>query len=219
MRSQFGAFTFDTDRRQLFRGAEELHLSPKAFRLLQMLIEKRPKAIAKNDIHDEIWPSTFVSESNLAGLIAELRAALDDRAREPQFIRTLHGFGYAFCGELTEAADAAQPPGRMRLQLLWEGHEAQLFEGANVLGRDPGDTISLDDPTISRKHARIEVTGESTILIDNGSKNGTFLNGTRITEEAQIRDGDVIHIGAVKLLFRRSERMDSTITIGESNRR
>jgi len=215
MRSTFEGFTLDTDRRQLLKGEEEIHLSPKAFRLLQMLIESRPKAIAKNDIHDQIWPSTFVSESNLAGLVTELRASLDDNAREPRFIRTVHGFGYAFCGVLPDAAERSRPLRRARKQILWDGHEAQLFEGANVLGRDASDAIALDDPTVSRQHARIDVAGEHVVLLDTGSKNGTFVNGTRITEETPLQDGDIIHAGAVKLLFRSPLSTESTITMGK----
>src|ERR1700674_1041030 len=102
MRVQFGGFTLDSSTRELFRGVGPVHLSPKAFQLLLALIETRPKAISKADLHERLWPSTFVSEANLAGLIAEMRGALQDDAREPRFIRTIYGFGYSFSGEARE---------------------------------------------------------------------------------------------------------------------
>lgn len=105
MSVHFGSFTLDLSSRQLLRGAEVIHLSPKAFQLLAILIEGRPKAIAKSELQQQLWPSTFVAETNLATLIAEVRAALTDDSRKPQFIRTVYGFGYAFSGEACEGSE------------------------------------------------------------------------------------------------------------------
>lgn len=93
---QFGDFTLDESRRQLLKGAEPIHLSPKAFQLLSILIEQRPRAVSKKDLQQRLWPDTFVTEGNLAGTVAELRSALGDDRRESRFIRTLYGFGYSF---------------------------------------------------------------------------------------------------------------------------
>ena len=102
VRLRLGDLTFDPDARQLLRGREEIHLSPKAFELLKTLIDQRPRALSKNELHEHLWPATFVSEANLASLIAEIREALGDTARQPRFIRTAHRFGYAFSGEAVE---------------------------------------------------------------------------------------------------------------------
>ena len=99
MTVQFAEFVFDEDRRQLLRGSEPLHLEPKAFELLALLLSRRPKAVSKAEIHEAIWPGAYVSESSLPGLVGDLRAALGDRPGEPRFIRTVLRFGYAFCGE------------------------------------------------------------------------------------------------------------------------
>jgi DNA-binding winged helix-turn-helix (wHTH) protein len=101
---QFGEFAVDLDRRQVFRGRTEVRLGPKAFDLLELLISNRPGAVSKARIRDQLWPRTFVSDSNLTGLVNELRAALGDEARQPLFIRTVYGFGYSFCGEASEAS-------------------------------------------------------------------------------------------------------------------
>ena len=99
----FGEYRLDFGSRQLFRGQDEVHLSPKAFDLLKLLVEKRPQAVAKAEIFGHVWPNTFVTDSNLASLIAELRRALDDRGPLPLFIRTVHGFGY----QLSEKVDGS----------------------------------------------------------------------------------------------------------------
>jgi hypothetical protein len=58
-----------------------------------------------------IWPGTYVSESTLAVVVNGVRHALGDDARQPRFIRTVHGFGYAFCGEARAPADGHSAKG------------------------------------------------------------------------------------------------------------
>ena len=90
----FGDFALDEERRQLIRAGTPLPLEPKAFDLLRLLIARQPRALAKEQIHAVLWAGTFVSESALAGLIADLRSVLGDNARRPRFIRTVLGYGY-----------------------------------------------------------------------------------------------------------------------------
>ena len=80
-------------------------MSPKAYELLKLLLEQRPKALSKAELHERLWPGTFVSEVNLAALVNEVRAALGERGRHGRFIRTVHGFGYAFAHEAVTDGD------------------------------------------------------------------------------------------------------------------
>src|SRR5689334_8797746 len=99
---RFGNFVLDGSRRQLLRGDQPVHLSPKAFEVLSLLVSDRPRAISKGEIHQRIWTTTFVSESTLATLIGEIRTVLGDDVHRPCFVRTSYGFGYAFCGAATD---------------------------------------------------------------------------------------------------------------------
>jgi len=101
----FGDFELDQERRQLLRAGDPVPLEPKAYELLSLLLERRPRALSRAQIRDAIWPSTFVSESTLAVVVNGIRAALADDARQPRFVRTVHGFGYAFCGEARASGD------------------------------------------------------------------------------------------------------------------
>ena len=101
----FGDFELDQERRQLLRAGEPVPLEPKAYELLSLLLERRPRALSRAQIRDAIWPQTFVSESTLAVVVNGIRQALADDARAPRFIRTVHGFGYAFCGEARDSGD------------------------------------------------------------------------------------------------------------------
>ena len=110
MRIRFGPFTLDLESRQLTNAGEEIHLEPKAFELLSALVLERPKVISKADLQERLWPGTFVAEANLSNLVAEIRAALGDPARAPKFVRTSHGFGYAFCGDAVPLTDPGDAP-------------------------------------------------------------------------------------------------------------
>ena len=104
MTLRFGSFVFNLDTRQLTREGRDIHLSPKAFDLLGTLVMDRPKVLSKEVLQQRLWPETFVAEANLSNLVAEIREALGDRARSPVFVRTAHGFGYAFCGEAMDGS-------------------------------------------------------------------------------------------------------------------
>ena len=195
--------TFDAETRQLLRGGVEVHLSPKAFELLRVLVENRPRALSKNELHNHLWPATFVSEASLASLIAEVREALHDPAKQSRFIRTAHRFGYAFCGEDAPAVDAAPPMERASFcWLLKDGRRIPLQPGENILGRED-DGIRIDSPTVSRRHARISVSGGDALLEDLGSKNGTFVQGVRVlAAPVPLTDGDEVRTGSVVFRFR-----------------
>src|SRR5512147_1966245 len=112
MSFRFGDFELDQERRQLLRSGEPVPLEPKAYELLSLLVERRPRALSRAQIRDVIWPQTFVSESTLAVVVNGIRQALGDDARHPQFIRTVHGFGYAFCGEARQTAEVRPEGGQ-----------------------------------------------------------------------------------------------------------
>lgn len=202
MRIRFSEFTLDTDARQVLGDKGELHLSPKAYELLRILIENRPRALSKAQLHERLWPATFVSEVNLATLIAEVRAALGDDARNPRFVRTAQRFGYAFCGEAREAPQT----GVAETAFCWlikDGRRLPLRPGENILGREP-DEINLDSPTVSRRHARIVISESGATLEDLDSKNGTFVQGRRVSSPVRLANGDEIRAGSVVLRFRMS---------------
>ena len=150
----FGPFTLDVETRQLLRDPEcvPVHLSPKAYDLLCVLVEARPKAIAKADLHERLWTSTFVSDATLASVVAELRDALGERGRQARFIRTVHGFGYAFSAAAREIQASAVTT--IAHWIVCNGRETALGEGVHVIGRDADVAIPLTSPTVSRRHAR-----------------------------------------------------------------
>ena len=208
MRVRFGEFTLDSETRQLLgRDRDEIRLSPKAFDLLRVLVERRPTVVDKSELHARIWPGTFVVDANLNVLIAEIRRALGDNPRESRYIRTVHGVGYAFSGDAVELdRPRSRPAGAAatRFWLVWNERAIVLAEGDNIVGRDPQCDVWLDASGVSRRHARIQVTSSSdaAVVEDLGSKNGTLLRNEPIAGEVRLTDGDVIQIGSVDLKLR-----------------
>lgn len=211
-RVSFGPFTLDVETRLLLRGRDQqpVHLSPKAYELLCVLVDTRPRAVAKSELHERLWPSTFVSEATLASLVAEVREALGERGREGRFIRTAHGFGYAFSGEARDTGEPVVEP--ITNWIVYNGRESPLAEGEYVIGRDPDVAITLSSPSVSRHHAKIVIAGDVTTLEDLRSKNGTYLRGQAVTSPTRLADGDLICIGAFELTFRTVTGTGSTET-------
>jgi len=203
LRLRFGEFTIDQGTRQLQRNALEVHLSPKAFDLLTALLEARPRALSKTELHARLWPDTFVSEANLAMLVAEIRSAIGDDAKTPKFVRTVQRYGYAFHGNATEvAAAAADGASSLEYWLVAPLRQIPLVPGENVVGRDPGGQVWLDSNGVSRRHARIIIDGTRVTVEDLKSKNGTRVGGRQVDAPTQLTDGDEIHFGSIGVTFR-----------------
>jgi len=198
---RFGPCELDLDARQLFRHGQPIRLSPKAFELLKVLVEARPRAFSKAELHDRIWPGTFVTDDSLTRLVAEIRTATGDDARTPAFVRTVHAFGYAFSSPV-EGAQPTRAAAEPRGWIVFEGRAIGLAEGENIIGRDPGARVTLDSIKVSRLHARITVNDLATTLEDLGSRNGTSVNNQKISGPVQLTDGDEIAIGGFTVKFR-----------------
>ena len=221
MRLASGDWTFDSDTREVIRRGAAVPLSPKAFDLLELLIRRRPKAVSKADIHEHLWPGTFVSAANLANLVGELRAALGDDARASRILRTVPRFGYAFAADAAVAPEkaSARSPAPFACRLVWGPREIALDPGENLIGRDHDSVVWIDDASVSRRHARISVDSSGATVEDLGSKNGTLLRGRRIEKPARLADKDAIKIGPASMIFRLFKRTGSTASTVEKRER
>jgi DNA-binding winged helix-turn-helix (wHTH) protein len=216
MQLRFGDFVLDRGTRQLLRGEEQRRLGPKAFELLELLLDHRPNVVARERIRDRLWPDTFVSESTLATLMAEVRAALEESPKRPAFLRTVHGVGFAFCGQAVETGPRSRPPTSVSaFRLVVEEREVALHQGENLLGRVEEGVTWLQSSSVSRRHARVVVEGGQVLLEDLGSKNGTFLHGRRISAPTPLADGDVFRLGRINLILRAVRADEATRTDDE----
>ena len=212
----FGSCTFDDETRQLHHGGRAVHLTTKAFDLLRLLIRARPRVLTKAQLQDALWPGVYVSETNLFTLISEVRGAIEDDARHPQFLRTVHGVGYAFSGEAQDVVgrDERTQPAPLAWELVWENRRFPLAMGERIIGRDTDVDVTLESTTVSRHHAKLALSATAATIEDLGSKNGTFVNDTRLDERIAVAvvNGDRIRIGSLITVLRRVEPASSTET-------
>lgn len=183
-----------------------MHLTPKALELLEFLVERRPRAVSKEELHEQLWPSTHVTGANLPVLVHEVREALGDDPQKPHWLRTVARFGYSFCGEVRPDPAEAVEESPWDCRVLWGGREILLRAGENILGRAHDAAVWIDDSSVSRRHAVIRVSDEGAILEDSESRNGTFRRGQRIDGAVALEDGDEFVIGGVLLTFRMFHR-------------
>ena len=189
-------------------------MSPKAYELLLLLIQNRTRAVSRAELQQHLWPSTYVLDTNLASLIAEIRRALIDDSEDPRYIRTVHRFGYWFIAQVNESDEAAPPPpAPIRHWLIWDLKQVSLSAGVNIIGRAADAGVWIDAPGVSRHHAQITITESIATLEDLDSKNGTFVRGERVTGPRVLQDGDQIRLGSVVLTLRIPSPGGSTETV------
>jgi DNA-binding winged helix-turn-helix (wHTH) protein len=214
VRVVFGACEFDSISHTLLRHGQVVPLSPRAFRFLELLLDRRPGVVSKAELLDHLWPGTFVSDGSLHNLAAEVRAAIADAADSPRFIRTVPRIGYGFHGDARPVVDERRLPDRMQPgpQLVSKRRQWRLAEGTNIVGRDPDCEVSVDSPGVSRRHARIVVSEGTATIEDLESKNGTYLNGARVKAAATIDEGAEVRVGSVTMVYRTVGAVPSTVT-------
>lgn len=118
---QFGRFRLDGSECLLLRDGEVVSLTPKAFDLLKIMVERPGELLTKDELLQAVWPGTFVEENNLADNISKLRKALGDGDNGQRFIETVPKRGYRFAAPVEVVH--ASPQNRSR-----DGHPADHLE-------------------------------------------------------------------------------------------
>jgi putative peptide zinc metalloprotease protein len=108
--------------------------------------------------------------------------------------------GAAFCGSCGAPLGGGDAP----LELVLAGGRRMALVDEVVIGRSPGSTLQLDDPSVSRTHARISAgNGDGMRIEDAGSSHGTWVDGARLTGPVALRDGTRIRVGDQELTVER----------------
>jgi len=200
---QFGVFTVDSDQKVLLRNGVPLHLAPKVFDTLLILLENGGRIVEKEELMSQLWPDTFVEEANLTFNIQQLRKVLGDDARHPQFIETVARRGYRFIAQARSASTQNHPNVRI-IHKIGESDDGRPsiamkdIVGVTLRQRmneslDPDQlqasrltTIGLPDIRRSRWPKRLALTGLILISIA-GLAAGIYRLTRRIDAPAPVR--------------------------------
>ncbi len=104
----FEQYVLDPGARELRLDGKGLSVEPRVFDLLAYLVTHRGRAVSKDELQDAVWPGVIVSETALTRAVMKARRAVDDDAATQRLIKTVHGHGYRFVGEV-RAVEAAAP--------------------------------------------------------------------------------------------------------------
>ena len=192
-----GDWTVEPTLARIIRDGREVRLRPRAMDVLTVLALTAGKLVSKRELIDEVWRTEFVGDHALTQVIAELRAALGDDARNPSFIENIPRRGYRLVSPVTPVAESSVSSrgATMPFKLETEDGSTPLIQGSNVIGRTEDADIRVDRTEVSRCHAMITVQGTTAIIEDLGSKNGTFVNGHQVAGPTPFSNGDEIWIG------------------------
>lgn len=105
----FEDFSLDLVNECLWKGRDEIKVRPKAFALLNYLLNRPGQLVTKEELLNAVWPETFVGDAVLKVTVRQLREALDDDPKSPRFIETSHRRGYRFIGELARPKQEPKP--------------------------------------------------------------------------------------------------------------
>src|SRR3977135_1747254 len=103
LRYLFVNYAFDTDRRELHRGADAVSITPQAFDLLDYLIRNRERVVSKDDLIIAVWNGRIVSDAALTTRLNAARNAIGDSGEEQRLLKTLARKGFRFVGQVREA--------------------------------------------------------------------------------------------------------------------
>jgi hypothetical protein len=142
---------------------------------------------------------------------------IGDKPRQPRFLRTVYGYGYAFRAPGDEVLPGSSPvAGRVQPSgvhsVTWQRRVIPLEPGENVIGRDGDVAVCIKAGDVSRRHARIVIENDVARLEDLGSKNGTYLMERRLENEVVLRNGDSFRVGQQLLVYSNSLSQDTTQT-------
>ena len=150
MRYLFEDYAFDTDRRELHRGADVVSVAPQVFDLLDYLIRNRERVVSKDDLINAIWNGRVVSDAALTTRLNAARTAIGDSGEEQRLIKTLPRKGFRFVGTVREAegpagaAAADNPTGPPRPALTLPDRPSIAILPFTNLSSDPDQDYFAD---------------------------------------------------------------------------
>ena len=109
MKYLFDQYELDLAQHVLSRDGVGITIEPQVFEVLATLVSRSDQLVTKQDLIDLVWGGRFVSDSALSSRIKSARQAIDDDGKRQRLIRTIHGRGFRFVGEVQEQQQTTTP--------------------------------------------------------------------------------------------------------------
>jgi DNA-binding winged helix-turn-helix (wHTH) protein len=200
---RLGDWLFEPTLGQISCGKRTVRLRPRAVEVLSCLAASPGAVVSRDRLIDAVWRTSHVSENVVSQVITELRAAFGDDARSPCYIQNIPRRGYRLVAPVGRLDQDASVLDDLSLYILAAaGIQFALVRGENLVGRSSGADLRINMTQVSRLHARIVVRGRAATIEDLESKNGTFINGERISKPTRLAIGDEIGFGPGSASFR-----------------
>ena len=181
---QFGPYQLDPSNACVWQGKQALSLRPKAFAVLRYLLDHAGQLVTKDELFDTVWPGVYVTDGALKECVREIRNTLGDKARQPQYVETVHRRGYRFIAAVT----TSPAPVRSPESGVQSPHPPHL--SGDIVGRD-GELGQLQDwlgKSLRGERQIIFLTGEAGI--GKTTVLQAFINRiARITQTSEIWTG------------------------------
>src|SRR5215471_2306132 len=132
-----GPFRLDEANECLWHEKRAISLRPKAYAVLRYLVQHPGILVTKQQLLDDVWPNTFVSDAVLKDCIRQLREAFGDEAKSPQYIETAHRRGYRFIGPVS-GDETASATAQTRKPERLNAYPSSISPAADlsILGRE-----------------------------------------------------------------------------------
>jgi DNA-binding winged helix-turn-helix (wHTH) protein len=200
--ARFGVFDVDPRTGELRKRGVRLRLQEQPFQVLTLLLERAGDLVTRDELRQRLWSEdVFVAfEQGLNNAVAKIRTALGDSADSPRFVETLERRGYRFIAAVEwTSTDPHEQPAAPMVHVEIGSQTRVVAEGSHVIGRDPSADVWINSTLVSRQHARLVVRGGQVTIEDLGSRNGTFVNGIRLTAPVTLASGDDVRLGVVSM--------------------
>jgi DNA-binding winged helix-turn-helix (wHTH) protein len=212
---RFGAFELDVAAYVLRRAGVPVKLERLPMEVLILLVRSGGDLVERSQLRNHVWGSDVFVDQDAAinTAIRKIRRVIGDDSERPRFIETVVGKGYRFIREIEATvpravrADGARRSSDAAAQdlqvyyLMRGSNEIVLPTGETIIGRLPSAGVYIDHPSVSRRHAVISIDADCAVLRDLKSRNGTFVDGRRVTTPTAVLPGSVIGLGPVALRF------------------
>lgn len=173
---QFEGFELDTHERELRKSGISLEIEPQVFDILLLLITHQGKLVTKDAIFETIWKGRIVSEAALSSRMSSARTAIGDNGKDQRLIKTIHGHGFRFIGEIKTSGETiapAPPPTNISSLKKTSARPSLAVLPLNNMSSDPEleyvtDGLTEDIITALSKLSGIKVIARNSTFVYKG---------------------------------------------------